>query len=382
MIQISKKMEGTGESIFAKMSRMSGTFNAINLSQGFPDFDISPSLIELVYKNMKAGKNQYAPMPGVPILKEAISEKVQKLYSAEYDSESEITITAGATQGIYSAISAFVREGDEVLFFEPAYDIYLPAIRMNGGVPVAVSLKYPDFQVSWDEVQQRISHRTRMIIINTPHNPTGAILNNQDIEKLIQITKNSDIIILSDEVYEHIIFEGYEHQSICRYPQLKERSIVVFSFGKTFHATGWKIGYCLADKALTNELRKVHQYVVFTCNTPVQYGYAEFLKTIDDYNFIGKTFEKKRDYFIKSIKKSKFSVIPSKGTYFQLLDYQKISDMNDVEFAELLVRKYGVAAIPVSVFSHYNKNNHKLLRFCFAKKDETIEKATKILCRI
>lgn len=375
------KLSNTGTSIFAVMSQMATEHNAINLSQGFPDFEISEKLIGLVNKYMKKGMNQYAPMPGVPLLREVISDKVFDLHKFRYSPEKEITITAGATQALYTAITAFVSEGDEVVIFEPAYDSYAPAIELNGGIPIYIQLKFPDYHIDWDEVQKVVNRRTRMIIINSPHNPSGSILSSGDMKRLEKLTKNSDIIILSDEVYEHIIFENNVHESVCRYPKLAERSLAVFSFGKTFHTTGWKMGYCLGPENLMAEFRKSHQFIVFTCNTPIQYALAEFLQEKNNYTGLGKFYQKKRDYFVKLIKNSRFGIIPSYGSYFQLLDYSKITNEKETDFATRMTKEFGLASIPVSVFYHKSIDN-KTLRFCFAKKEETLEKAAEILCKI
>jgi methionine transaminase len=320
-------------------------------------------------------------MPGVPLLREVISDKVFDLHKFRYSPEKEITITAGATQALYTAITAFVGEGDEVVIFEPAYDSYAPAIELNGGIPIYIQLKFPDYHIDWDEVQKVVNRRTRMIIINSPHNPSGSILSSGDMKRLEKLTKNSDIIILSDEVYEHIIFENNVHESVCRYPKLAERSLAVFSFGKTFHTTGWKMGYCLGPENLMAEFRKSHQFIVFTCNTPIQYALAEFLQEKNNYTGLGKFYQKKRDYFVKLIKNSRFSIIPSFGSYFQLLDYSKITNEKEADFATRMTKEFGLASIPVSVFYHKSIDN-KTLRFCFAKKEETLEKAAEILCKI
>jgi len=378
---IISKLPQMGNSIFAVMSQMANEYNAINLSQGFPDFEISSQMIELVHKYMKKGKNQYAPMQGVSELREAISLKIRETYNILYDPITEITVTAGATEALFSAITAFIREGDEVIIFEPAYDAYEPAVKLNGGILKYATLKYPDYHIDWDEVKKMISHKTRMIIINSPHNPTGSILGKQDLEALAKITHGTDIVVLSDEVYEHLIYDGFQHESVCRYPGLADRSMIVGSFGKTFHATGWKMGYCLAPENLMTEFRKAHQFVVFACNTPVQYAIAEFLGNKENYVYLNEFYQKKRDYFVELISKSRFKIIPSFGTYFQLLDYSDISDEKETDFAIRLTKEFKIASIPVSVFYHRHINN-KVLRFCFAKKEETLEKAAEILCKI
>jgi methionine aminotransferase len=363
------------------MSKMALEHKAINLSQGFPDFDCPPKLVELVNKAMKAGHNQYAPMPGVMALREVIAEKTEALYGTKYDPETEVTVTAGATQAIYTAIAAVIREGDEVIIFEPAYDCYEPAVELNGGTPVFVSLKAPQYNIDWNEVKKMINHRTKMIIINTPHNPTGAVMSGEDMKQLEKLTKDSDIIILSDEVYEHILFDGRMHESVARYADLASRSFIVSSFGKTFHTTGWKLGYCVGPKQLMNEFRKVHQFLVFSCNTAVQMACAEFLRDKDHYLSLGKFYEEKRDYFVNLVRGSRFAMVTAPGTYFQLLQYNAISGEKDTDFAVRILKENGVAGIPISVFYHKPVYDH-MLRFCFAKKNETLEKAAEVLCKV
>jgi len=378
---IASKLPRVGTTIFTVMSKMAAEHNAINLSQGFPDFECPPDLVEQVNAAMKAGHNQYAPMPGLMLLRERIAEKTEELYGAKYDPDTEITVTAGATQAIYTAIASVVRENDEVIIFEPAYDCYAPAIELNGGKTIYMQLKAPHYNIEWDAVKKVINHRTRMIIINTPHNPTGAVLSASDMEKLDKLTKNTDIIVLSDEVYEHIFFDEHRHESVSRYPRLAERSFIVSSFGKTYHTTGWKTGYCLAPKNLMAEFRKVHQFLVFACNTPIQFALAEYLKKKKHYQQLGSFYQKKRDKFNKLLKGSRFSLEPSAGTYFQLLRYEKITDEKDTDYAVRLIKEHGVASIPISVFYHKPVYDG-MLRFCFAKKDETLEKAAEILCKV
>lgn len=378
---IASKLPKHGTTIFSVMSAMAREENAINMAQGFPDFNCSPKLIELVTKAMNNQHNQYAPMQGIPALREKIAEKTFELYSAQYDVDSEITITPGATLGLWAAITAVIKEGDEVIVIEPAYDSYLPAILINGGRPVFTSLKYPEYRVDWDEVRKLITFKTRMIIINTPHNPTGTVLNAADMEKLQKILEGTDIIVLSDEVYEHIIFDGLEHQSVARYPKLAERSFIISSFGKTFHTTGWKLGYCLAPANLMAQFRKIYQYMAFSTNTPMQYAIAEFLEDKEEWKQLALFYAQKRDHFATMIRGSKFKLMPCNGSYFQLLGYDKISKEGDVEFAERLTREHKIASIPVSVFS-INGEDNNVLRFCFAKSEETLEKAAEILCKI
>ncbi len=378
---VSSKLPNTETSIFAVMSELARQHQAVNLSQGFPDFDVSPVLIELVAKHMREGHNQYAPMAGLPALREAIAEKTRVLYGAEYDPDTEITVTPGATQAIFAAITAFVREEDEVIVFEPAYDSYIPAVKLSGGIPIVYSLSGPDYAIDWDEVRRLIGNRTRMIIINTPHNPTGTVFSAADMQALERIVSNTGILILSDEVYEHILFDGRRHESVCRYPQLAQRSLVTCSFGKTFHATGWKTGYCLAPANLMKEFRKTHQFMVFCSNTPVQHAFAEFLKEPLHYQGVGSLFQEKRNFFLQAISNSRFRATPAAGTYFQLLDYGAISDLPEMDFALQLVREHQLAVVPLSPFYKHPTNNHTL-RVCFAKSQETLEKAAEILCRI
>jgi methionine aminotransferase len=378
---ITSKLPHTGTSIFAVMSALATEKGAINLSQGFPDFPISEELIALVNQYMKKGFNQYAPMQGLPRLREVIAEKTLNVHGYTYNPDTEINITAGATQGIFSIITAMVHEGDEVIIIEPAYDSYIPAVLLQGGLPKYVSLRHPEYTVDWAEVQKLITRNTRMIIINSPHNPTGSILKAEDMKALEKITRNTDIMIISDEVYEHLIFDGEQHESVSRYPGLAERSFVVSSFGKTFHATGWKMGYVQAPANLMAEFRKSHQFIVFTCNTPIQHALADFMSVRDNWIHLPEFYSSKRDHFENLIKGSRFIPIPSRGTYFQLLDYSKISDEDEVTFAKRLTIEHGIASIPVSVFYHKPVNNHTL-RFCFAKQEETMEKAAEILCKI
>jgi methionine aminotransferase len=378
---ITSKLPGTETSIFAIMSALANEVGAINLSQGFPDFPISNKLIELVNKYMKKGLNQYSSMLGVQSLREVIAEKVFTIYGASYNPEKEINITAGATQALYTIISALIHDGDEVIIFEPAYDSYIPAIRINGGIPVHAQLQAPDYHIDWDIVKKMINKNTKMIVINSPHNPTGSILKPEDLKMLEKLTRKTDIVIVSDEVYEHLIFDGIRHESVCLYPELAERSYVVFSFGKTLHATGWKLGYVLAPENLMKEFRKVHQFNVFTCNTPIQHAIAEYMKNKDNYIHLPQFYQQKRDFFVDNIKNSRFSIVPSYGTYFQVLDYSKITDEKETDFAIRMTREYKLASIPLSPFYHNNKDN-KMLRFCFAKTEETMKKAAEILNKI
>jgi len=363
------------------MSAMAKEQNALNLSQGFPDFSPPKDLVTAVSSAMEKGFNQYAPMPGYLNLREQIAEKMQDLYSAKYHPDKEITIVPGATVGIYAAITAVIRENDEVLIFEPAYDSYVPAIEANGGKAIFSQLKFPTYKPDWDEVKKLITPKTKMIILNSPHNPTGTILTAQDLMKLEKLIKDTDIMILSDEVYEHIIFDGIEHQSVARFPNLARRSFIVYSFGKTYHATGWKLGYVLAPELLTIEFRKIYQYMAFAANTPIQIAFSEILSKKDLYLELGSFYQEKRNIFVNGLKGSKFKVKPSDGTYFQLLNYSKISDRGDMDFVTWLTQEKKLAAIPVSSFYRKNDDN-KVLRFCFAKDNETLDKALEILCNL
>lgn len=363
------------------MTAMANQYNALNMAQGFPDFQCDPELVKRVNHYMKAGFNQYAPMPGLPLLRQRIAAKTEKLYSAQYDWESEVTIVPGATLGLFCAISAIVRENDEVIIIEPAYDCYVPAIELNGGKAVFTKLKYPGFTIDWTEIKKLINFRTRAIIINTPHNPTGMVMSAQDMITLEKLVENTDIMIISDEVYEHIIFDGVEHQSVARYPKLASRSFIVSSFGKTYHTTGWKMGYILAPERYSTELRRIYQYVTFAANTPIQYAMADYLEQEEAYMNLPAFYQEKRDLFRGLIKKSVFKLMPCAGSYFQLLGYEKFGSDADMEMAAKLTREFGIASIPISVFYH-DKADNKLLRFCFAKSNETLEKAGKILCNI
>lgn len=378
MIKINSKLPSTSESIFAVMSRMAKEHGAINLSQGFPGYEIDPQLIKMVDQYMQKGLNQYAPMTGIPELRKAISKMHLDASGFEYDFETEITITSGATQGIYTAISSIISEGDEVIVFEPAYDSYVPTIKANGGKPVYISLEHPTYKIDWRDVNKRISSKTKMIIINNPHNPTGAVLTDQDLKELSKIVKGSNIIVLSDEVYQHIIYDGQTHCSVMNYPELRDRSIIAGSFGKSLHATGWKVGYILAPDFITKEFRSFHQWVVFAVNTPIQYAIAEYLEKPENYLEVGNFLQEKRDFFVDLMKDSKFKTIPSKGTYFQLMDYSEVSDMNDIDFTEWLCKEKKVATVPISVFYH-EKTDHKVIRFCFAKDNSELEAAAKLL---
>ncbi len=374
MIPITSKLPQTGTTIFTTMSALAAEVGAINLSQGFPDYECSPELIELINQAMKNGHNQYAPMAGVLSLREEISKKVEKLHGAQYDPVTEITITAGGTQAVFTAISAVINPNDEVIIFEPAFDCYAPAIKVMGGVVKSLELEPPDYRIQWDMVKRLINSRTRMIILNSPHNPTSTILHKEDIDELSAIVKNQDIFILSDEVYEHLIYDGETHHSMARYPELQQRSFIVASFGKLFHATGWKVGYCLAPAYLMEEFRKVHQFLVFSVNAPMQYGMAEYLKNEHVYTQLPAFFEQKRDYFRKGLEQTQFELLPCYGSYFQSVKFGHLTMETDTDFALRLTKEAGVACIPTSVF-YTQGTDHRILRFCFAKKQETLDEA-------
>jgi methionine aminotransferase len=381
MISVISKLPQTGTTIFTTMSALANETGAINLSQGFPDYDCSPELVELVNRAMQNGHNQYAPMAGAMALREQVAIKTEKLYGATYDPESEITITAGGTQAVFTAISAVIHPNDEVIIFEPAYDCYAPAIKLMGGVVKSLELEPPDYRIAWDMVKRLINNKTKMIILNSPHNPTATILSKKDIDELSALVKNQDILILSDEVYEHLIYDGQVHHSMARYPELQKRSFIISSFGKTFHATGWKIGYCLAPAYLMQEFRKIHQFLVFSVNSPMQYAIAEYLKNENTYLSLPNFFQEKRDYFRKGLEQSRFKLLPCSGSYFQSVAYNTITNEKDTDFAIRLTREAGVAAIPVSAFYSKGTDRH-ILRFCFAKRQETIDKAVDRLIKV
>jgi methionine transaminase len=380
-VEIKSKLPHTGTTIFTVMSKLAAENNAVNLGQGFPNFPMDQALVDLVHKHMSAGRNQYSPMAGVAELRQAVSSKIQKLYNHTYNPETEITITAGATQAIYTAITAFIHPGDEVLLFAPAYDCYAPAIELCGGIPVWINLHYPDYAIDWNEVSSKMNDKTRMIIVNTPHNPSGTILSDADMQQLEIVVSNKNCIVLSDEVYEHIVFDGHSHQSASLYPNLASQSLVVASFGKTFHCTGWKTGYIAGPESLMSEFRKVHQYNVFVCNTPIQYAIAEYLQDEKSYLHLSSFYQTKRDFFNERISGSRFSWKPSQGTYFQSLCYDKITYESDSEFAIRLTRELKITGIPCSVF-YPEGLDERVLRFCFAKDDATLERAATILAGV
>lgn len=379
--QSKSKLPDLQTSIFTVMGQLANKHNAINLSQGFPNFEPDPNLINLVTKAMNEGYNQYAPMAGIYSLRERISDKIKSLYNTTYNPESEITITAGATQAIFTVIAAFVSPKDEVIVLKPAYDCYEPAILAAGGIPILKQLKGNDFKIDWIELQEAITDRTKMIVINSPHNPSGTVLSSKDLNILQDLLRNTGILLLSDEVYEHIVFEPFKHESVAKYPDLASRSFICASFGKIFHTTGWKMGYVAAPDQLMKEFRKIHEFNVFCVNHPMQRALATYLENPQNYLELSAFFKEKRDYFLDAIKGSRFSFTPSEGTYFQLLDYSDITDERDVDFAKRLTIEKNLASIPISVFNLKQEDN-KQLRFCFAKTRETLEKAAQVILTI
>ena len=374
MTTITSKLPTVGTTIFTTMSALAAEVGAINLSQGFPDYACSPELIELVNKAMHNGHNQYALMGGVMHLREQIALKTEKLYGAKYDPVTEITVTAGGTQAIFTAICTVVHPNDEVIIFEPAFDCYAPAIKLMGGVVKSMELQPPNYRIDWGMVRKLVSNRTKLIIINSPHNPTATILQKEDIEELSALIKDRDIFILSDEVYEHLIYDGETHHSMARYPQLAERSFIVASFGKLFHVTGWKVGYCLAPAYLMNEFRKVHQYNVFSVNSAMQTGMAQYLEDENVYLSLPAFFQQKRDHFVSGLAQTQFELLPSYGSYFQLAKYGHLTDESDIDFTLRLTKEAGVACIPTSVF-YSRGTDYRVIRFCFAKEQETLDNA-------
>ena len=378
---IHSKLPHVGTTIFTQMSSLAAQYNAINLGQGFPDFMMSDALIDLVNAAMKKGHNQYVHMNGLGLLRERIAEKSERLYSVMLNPETDITVTPGGTYAIYTALTTVLRPGDEVIVFEPAYDSYIPTIELNGAVPILIPLIYPDYSIDWDLVKQKLSPKTKMIILNTPHNPTGSILGTNDIEQLRALVKNTNLFILSDEVYEHLIFDNKQHESMLRYSDLLERSFVCFSFGKTYHCTGWKMGYCIAPAAMMSEFRKVHQYNCFSCHSPVQFALADYLQQEAPYLQLGKELQQKRDYFQQMMQQTKFKALPTYGSYFQLYSYGGITEESEKDFAIRLTKEYGVASIPAAAF-YVNGTENKVLRFCFVKNEATLEAAVNRLVTV
>ncbi|GGZ44416.1 methionine aminotransferase [Mesonia mobilis] len=375
---IESKLPNLGTTIFTKMSKLAQEYNAINLSQGFPDFPPNQKLLEFVKQGLDENHNQYAPLAGLISLRKTLAEKLFKSYGSRYSAEEEITITTGATQAIFTAISAFIRKDDEVIVFKPAYDCYEPTIELYGGKPILIEMKAPTYKIDWQEVSAKITSKTKMIVINTPHNPSGTVLAKEDLLQLQQLVENTNILILSDEVYEHLIYDGKEHQSVARFPKLAERSLITYSFGKTFHVTGWKVGYCVAPEELMKEFRKVHQYNVFCVNHPMQWALNEYLQKPEHYLELSAFYQERRDYFLQQIKNSRLELIPAQGTYFQTASYKNITTEKDTDFALKLIKEKGLATIPVSVFNK-NQKDEFMLRFCFAKKKETLAKAAAII---
>lgn len=377
---IQSKLPRVGTTIFTEMSVLAQECSAINLGQGFPDFDMNPALSALVTEAMRQGKNQYVHTNGLPALREGIAEKINGLYRQSIGPE-EITVTPGGTYAIYTALTTILQKGDEVIIFEPAYDSYVPNIEINGAVAVPVPLVFPEYSVNWDLVKSKINSKTRAIIINSPHNPTGALLSEHDMKTLAALVEGTSIFIVSDEVYEHLVFDEKKHSSVLSYPGLYERAFACFSFGKTYHCTGWKLGYCVAPPALMKEFRKVHQFNCFSCFSPAQYALAEFLKNEQEYRLLGKFLQQKRDFFMDAMKATRFTPLPSYGSYFQLYSYDGISGVTEKELALRLTRDYGVASIPVSAF-YGDATENKVLRFCFAKKEDTLQEAAKRLAHV
>ena len=377
-MKVASKLPEVGTTIFTVMSALATEVSAINLSQGFPDFDCDPALVDAVIRHMRAGRNQYAPMQGVAALREAIAAKFETFHGRRYDPDTEVTVTSGGTEAIFDAVASVVRPGDEVIVFEPCYDSYVPAIELNGGTPIVLPLSFPDYRIDWTMVADAINPRTRMLLLNSPHNPSGAILTAGDVGALRELVDDTDLLIVSDEVYEHIIFDGAQHESMARYPDLAARSFIIGSFGKTYHVTGWKVGYAVAPAALTTEFRKVHQFVTFATSTPVQHAIADLLSTQHGLRELAPFYQAKRDLFLRLMEGSRFRPLPCRGSYFQLMDYSAISAEEDAAFAIRLTREYGVASIPTSPFL-YKSPPPQVVRFCFAKKDETLERAAERL---
>ncbi len=381
MITIQSKLPNVGTTIFTEMSVLANAYNAINLGQGFPDFNMSTELMAKVNEAMQKGNNQYVHMNGLPLLRELLAEKYNIIYKSTINGEKNITITPGGTYAIYTALTTVLQKGDEVIVFEPAYDCYIPTIELNGAIAITIPLQHPTYTIDWEIVKLNITPRTRMIMINSPHNPSGAVLLKSDIVQLQAIVKNTNILILSDEVYEHLIFNEIEHQSILRYPDLLERSFVTFSFGKTYHCTGWKLGYCIAPEHLMKEFRKIHQFNCFTCDSPKQVGIANHLQVSKDYLELGKMMQQKKDYFQTAMQQTKFKALPSYGSYFQLYDYSAINDLNEKDFAYWLTKEYRVTTIPVSAF-YKNPIENKVVRFCFSKQESLLDAAVERLIKI
>ncbi|MGE9550147.1 methionine aminotransferase [Erwinia amylovora] len=380
-VQQRSKLPDVGTTIFSVIGQLSAQHNAINLSQGAPNFPCDPSLVQGVTRAMEQGHNQYAPMTGLGVLKDALAAKVNALYGQQYDAASEVLITGSASQGIYAAIGGLVHAGDEVIFFEPAFDSYAPVVRLQGGVPVGLKLQMPDFAINWDEVRATLTAKTRMIIINTPHNPSAQVLSRDDLDQLAAITRNTNIVVLSDEVYEHILFDGRQHQGMATHPELAQRSVIVSSFGKTFHVTGWRVGYCLAPAELMQEMVKVHQFMMYSADTPMQVAFADYLRAPENYLGLGAFYQQKRDTLTELLKESPFRLLPSAGSFFMLASYADFSDETDSEMVKRLIVDYGVATIPLSAF-YTDGTDNKLIRLSFAKDEATLRAGAEALCRV
>ena len=379
---VHSKLPSSGVSIFATMTRLANEHGAINLSQGFPDFHCEPQLLARVARYMWAGHNQYAPMPGQPALREALAMKYERLYGRRYDSLTEIAVTTGATEALFSAITALVHPGDEVVLFQPAYDSYVPAVQLSGGVPRFVTLRGPDYQIDWDEVRRSIGPRTRVILLNSPHNPTGMIWTADDIRHLEEVLQHTDAFVIADEVYEHIVFDGARHESLSRHPAIAERAVVISSFGKTYHTTGWKVGYCLGPAAIISEVLNIRQWITFSVNGAMQLAYADIVNSDPERASVTAFYQGRRDLFLELIAGSRFRPLACRGTYFQLLDYSAVSDDEDMDFALQLIREHGVAAIPITPFLHEGARAGRVLRFCFAKRDDTLALAAERLLEV
>jgi methionine aminotransferase len=373
-LAVQSKLPSTGVSIFSVMTRLANEHGAINLSQGFPDFNCAPELVETVARYMHEGYNQYPPMPGVAALRDALAMKIERLYGHRYDAQTEITITSGATEGIFSTLSALVRPGDEVVLFQPCYDSYVPVVQLNGGIPKFVTQRFPDYRIDWDEVRRAVTPNTRLLLLNSPHNPTGTVLSAEDVRELKRVLESTDALVVADEVYEHIVFDGARHESLARDPDVAARAVVISSFGKSYHTTGWKVGYCAAPQPITAEIQRVHQFVTFTVNGAIQMAYAEMVNRDPLCTGLAEFYQAKRDKFLALIDGSRFRPLPCRGTYFQLLDYSAIGNERDADMARHLLVNHGVASIPTSAFL-YDVDAGPVLRFCFAKRDETLEAA-------
>jgi methionine aminotransferase len=375
------KLPDVGTTIFTVIGQLSSQHNAINLSQGAPNFACDARLVQGVTRAMEEGHNQYAPMTGLQTLKNRIADKIADLYGAQYDADNEILITASASQGLYSAISGLVHPGDEVIYFEPSFDSYAPIVRLQGATPVAIKLTVPDFTVNWDEVRAAITPRTRMIIINTPHNPSGKVFDANDLQQLAALTRNTDIVILSDEVYEHVVFDGQPHHGMATHPQLAERSVIISSFGKTYHVTGWRVGYCVAPAELMDEICKVHQFLMFSADTPMQYAFAEHMTDPQTWLSLAAFYQRKRDLLQSLLAESPFRLLPSQGSFFLLADYSHFSDESDNEMVKRLIVDHGVATIPLSAF-YTDGTDNKLIRLSFAKDEATLRAGAAALCQV